>query len=62
MMIGENGTESSLEITENQISFDCMYYEIIKVIEINEIIAYIKWISQLFSELIYTVSLELLVF
>jgi len=42
--------------TENQASVDCRYYEIIKVIEINEIIAYIKWIYA--AHLIFSVAVK----
>ncbi len=38
-------------LAENQISVDCMYYEIIKGIEINEIIADTILISQVFCRM-----------
>ncbi len=54
--------KSTTVLPKNQISFDCRYYEIIKGLEINEFIAYIKLICQVFWKMktldLYGVSKE----
>ena len=48
MIYALKGCLNLVIFAENQASADCRYYEIIKGIEINEFIAYIIWICQVF--------------